>query len=230
MDNTGCISSDNITTTKGIRTKPWPYLTTTKGIRTKPWPYFMVYTTLESEYMQKSKHPNIVQLIPLSWIINVYIYHTNDVAFIIRNVCIINVLSNAVLSTWILKWNDPFTMLPCTSYTMHRTKYVKGIHQWPMNSPHKGTVVWKAFPCRAIVKSCSAHIVCTCFMMRTINYSVYSEDIIVYLAIDSIAWYHISITTTIYMISTCNGLIFFYTKIILDVFIDIHTRSLRYHI
>ena len=75
MDNTGCISSDNITTTKGIRTKPWPYLTTTKGIRTKPWPYFMVYTTLESEYMQKSKHPNIVQLIPLSWIINIYISH-----------------------------------------------------------------------------------------------------------------------------------------------------------
>ena len=92
----------------------------------------------------------------------------------------INVVSNFVLSTWILNCNDPFIMLPCTSYTTHRTEYVKGIHQWPMNSPHKGTVVWKTFPCRAIVKSCSAHIVCMCFMMRTIYNSVHYEDVIVY--------------------------------------------------
>ena len=65
MDNTGYISYDNITTTK------WN--------RTKPWPSFMVYTTLESEYMQKNKHPNIVQWSHLSWIID--IYHTNNVAF-----------------------------------------------------------------------------------------------------------------------------------------------------
>ena len=193
MDNKGCIWSDNITTPKWNRIKPWPYL------------WYILH--MSRRICKKSKHPNIVQVSPLSLIINMY--HTNNLAFYYMKClhqqrfieCRVMHLNSE------MKW--PIHNVSCTSYTMHRTKYVKGIHQWPMNSPHKGTVVWKALPCRAIVKSCSAHIVCTCFMMRTINYSVYSEDIIVYLAIDSIAWYHISITTAIYMISTCIGLIFF---------------------
>ena len=31
--------------------------------------------------------------------------------------------------------------------------FVKGIHRWPVDSPHKGPVMWKALPCHDIIMS-----------------------------------------------------------------------------
>ena len=29
--------------------------------------------------------------------------------------------------------------------------FVRGIHRWPANSPHKGPVTWKIFPCHDVI-------------------------------------------------------------------------------
>ena len=36
------------------------------------------------------------------------------------------------------------------TWKLHITGFVRGIHRWPVNSPHKGPVVWKRFPFVAI--------------------------------------------------------------------------------
>ena len=33
----------------------------------------------------------------------------------------------------------------------HYRPLVRGIHRWPVDSPHKGPVIWKAFPCHDVI-------------------------------------------------------------------------------
>ena len=79
----------------------------------------------------------------------------------------------------------------------HHCCFLKGIHRWSVDSPYKETVVQEASPHHAIIIARSAYTAGTCFMMSTINNSVYSEAVFVYLARGPGAWYHIWIATTI---------------------------------
>ena len=61
---------------------------------------------------------------------------------------------------WSLQWrhneldgvsnHQPHDCLPGTDQRKHRSSaslaFVRGIHRWPVNSPHKGPVTWKMFP------------------------------------------------------------------------------------
>ena len=37
--------------------------------------------------------------------------------------------------------------------TLHYWPFLREIHQWPVDCPHKRPVMWKAFPCHAIIMS-----------------------------------------------------------------------------
>ena len=98
---------------------------------------------------------------------------------------------------------------------------ISPVHKWPVTRkmfPFDDIIMTKGqwsgkHPCHAIIKSCFVHYVGICFMVQTINNSVYSEDVFIYLARGSSAWYYISIATAIEIISTCDEPGFCFEKI-----------------
>ena len=50
-----------------------------------------------------------------------------------------------LLATWLIVQQQENITHP------HCCPFVRGIHQWLVDSPHKGTVMWKALPCQNIL-------------------------------------------------------------------------------
>ena len=48
--------------------------------------------------------------------------------------------------------------------------FVSGIHQWPVDSPHKGPVIWKMFPFDDIIMICRITQTWTCLFILLCSY------------------------------------------------------------
>ena len=74
--------------------------------------------------------------------------------------CIIMIIM--IVTSWILKslvTNSTVCQQVVQSHNkniiaLHQWSFVKGIHRWPVDSPHMGPVMWKVFSCRYIFMMC----------------------------------------------------------------------------
>ena len=75
---------------------------------------------------------------PVYWVSALPVLHYRDV--------IMSVVAFQITSLWIVH----STVCLGTDQRKHQSSallaFVRGIHQWPVNSPHKGPVTWKMFP------------------------------------------------------------------------------------
>ena len=83
-----------------------------------------------------------------SWISWAHIYHYSDV---IMGMMAAQITSLSIVYSTLCSGADP---------RKHQSSallaFVRGIHRWPVNSPHKGPVSWKKFPFDDVIMQCDS--------------------------------------------------------------------------
>ena len=72
---------------------------------------------------------------------NVLYHHNADDIIRIKN------YSDVTLTSWCLNFKNLFSLTPKKILKVRITGRCEGMHRWPVHSPHKGPVMWKALSC-----------------------------------------------------------------------------------